>query len=403
MKIKIITTIFALLMPAMLFSQEPLKHEKKIYISPDGKIFINKDLPAYIWLSTSSDPNAPKYLLKSESTKKYTNPMYFDTEGRNTIRSPWAVDTVTKMPVYPKLDIVFEVYTDSRPPVSRVDFGKNYIYKKDNKSFCKQNVNLNFITFDEMSGVEALFYSINGSPYTKFTQPVELKEPKEYSIKYYAVDNVGNVEHVKNITIVIDAANPKSTLNFKGDYYENIFSSRASIEIKASDDLGIKNIFYQLDSNHVLPYTLPIKMSFLKQGEHTLKYYSIDLVENQENENSYGFYIDKTPPTIVEELIGNSFMANGVEYSSGRTKFKITAFDNKAGVKAIYYSLNRKEYQLYDKPFYLDASSGHLNIITYALDNVNNKSTDSSQSNNHKAKIPYIDLSGPSLNYTFIV
>jgi hypothetical protein len=74
-----------------LFTQNLPLIEKKKYTSPDGKLYIQKALPIYLMLSTSPDDKAGSIVLKSESTAAYTNPMYFDSEGLNTIRSPWCV------------------------------------------------------------------------------------------------------------------------------------------------------------------------------------------------------------------------------------------------------------------------------------------------------------------------
>jgi hypothetical protein len=385
------------------FSQEKPVHVKKIYISQDGKLYYNKNLPVYLWISTSPDESSQKILLKSEISKKYTNPFYFDTEGRNTVRTPSAVDTITKQPIYPLQDIIFEVYTDSKSPISSIDFGGAYLYKKDGKFYSKKDIKVTFKAFDEMSGVEAIYYSINKAPFKKYENTVLLDQPNEYDISYYSVDNVGNDENIKRVVIVIDDIKPKTSLNFKGDRYNDIFSARSSIEIVAEDNLGIENIFYQIDSAPLKKYITPLSLNLLTQGEHTLKYYSIDKVKNEEEMQQYNFYVDKTPPVIVEELLGNSYIANGVEYSSGRTKFKVTCFDNKSGVKEIYYSINGKPYQLYDKPFYLDMGTNNLNIKTYAVDNVNNRTNDNvNNQTGTRVKIPYIDLSGPSLNYTFV-
>ena len=119
------------------FTQDKIIHDKKIYISPEGRIYIQKELPVYLRIATSPDDNAESFLLKSEETTKYSNPMYFDTEGYNTVRSPSAVDTVTKKVVYPMQDIIFEVYTDSKPPISKVDFGNVYIIKKEGKIYTR--------------------------------------------------------------------------------------------------------------------------------------------------------------------------------------------------------------------------------------------------------------------------
>ena len=118
----------------MLFitlSAQEQKHVKKVFISPKGRIYVQKSLPVYLRIATSPDDNAKSYLLKSEVTTKYSNPMYFDTEGYNTIRSPWRVDTITKKPVYPQQDIIFEVYADGYPPRSKAKYSGTSKYIKE--------------------------------------------------------------------------------------------------------------------------------------------------------------------------------------------------------------------------------------------------------------------------------
>jgi hypothetical protein len=44
-----------LLMVNMVNAQGVLKHSKKVYKAPDGKLYIQKALPIYFYLSTESD------------------------------------------------------------------------------------------------------------------------------------------------------------------------------------------------------------------------------------------------------------------------------------------------------------------------------------------------------------
>jgi hypothetical protein len=144
-------------------------------------------------------------------------------------------------------------------------------------------------------------------------------------------------------------------------------------------------------------------MLFLEQGDHKLVYYSYDQVNNKEDEVVYDFYVDKTPPTIIQELTGKSFTANGREYSSGRSQLKISTIDNKAGVKEIYYSINNSEYKLYQKPVTLANSGGTLSVKSYAVDNVNNKSFYNDKDELLKGRnLSYVDLSGPLLSNSFV-
>ena len=98
-----------------LFAQEELNHEKKIYKN-EGKVYVNKALPLYLSISTSPDGSNGEVLDGKDP--KYSSPMYLDSEGYNTIRTPWKVDPETKKVVYPKEEVIFELYADSKPPAN---------------------------------------------------------------------------------------------------------------------------------------------------------------------------------------------------------------------------------------------------------------------------------------------
>ena len=76
--------------------------------------------------------------------------MYLDTEGKNTFRSPSAVDTVTKEVVIPKEDIIYEVYADSKPPRTHLKFenSKKSMIEKDDKIFVNGDLIIDLISTD---------------------------------------------------------------------------------------------------------------------------------------------------------------------------------------------------------------------------------------------------------------
>lgn len=395
--------ILMLLFSCMSFwlnAQELLKHEKKVYLSPDNKIYVNKALPIYLRLSTSPDKKNGSILLKSESTPAYANPMYLDSEGYNTIRSPWAVDTVTKKTVYPKQDIVFEVYADSRPPSTTTEYSTGETFIKGGKTYTKGVVTITLKATDEASGVENIYYSLNGGSYNVYSTPISLQEEQEYALKYYAVDHVGNAETRKEKNIIIDLSPPITSLDITGDNFENVISGRSEIILKAEDKgMGVDKLFFRIDNGEWRNYRSPLAGHAVSQGEHTMDYYAVDLTGHQETTQTYTFYVDKTPPVMVQELIGKSFFSGGKEYASGRNQIKITTFDNKAGVKEVFYSINNTDYVRYEKPFYLSDVRGNLLLKAYALDNVGNR-TESIETG-ESFTIPYVDLSGPSVLHSF--
>jgi hypothetical protein len=379
------------------FSQEILNHPKKMYVSPDGKLYIQKGLPVFLWLSTSPDINSNKQRLKSVMSANYTNPMYFDAEGFNSLRSPSAVDTTTKKTVYPLRDIVFEVYADSIAPVTKIDYGNATHYISEGKVHLGGNAQITLSANDGLSGLENIYYSLDGAPFKPYTAPISLSEEREYLLKYYSVDNVGNVEKLSEHHLISHKSSPVTKINIEGDKYENVLSGRSRIDLETDKSAAIPSkIYYSLDSGKLNTYISPIATALISQGEHIIQYYAMDKVGNQEEIHSYAFYVDKAPPTIIEEIVGNSFLSNGKEYSSGKAQLKLTSFDNKSGVKEVRYSINNSEYKLYEKPVFMTQTSGNLVIKSFAVDNVNNRSN--SQTANDKTSIPYIDLTGPDLS-----
>jgi hypothetical protein len=382
-------------------AQEQLNHKKKMFRSPEGKLYINKDLPIYFRIAISGDDGAESHLLNpAKDSKKYANPMYLDTEGYNTFRSPSKVDTVTKKTVYPLEDIIYELYADSRAPITKFSFENKKYYKKSNVYYFGEIMDLKFNATDAMSGVETIYYSINGTAFSKLMGEIKLDKEILYEIKYYSVDNVGNAEKVKAITVKIDITKPTTKLSVDTDIHNNIISPRSKIVLEASDENSkVKKTVFSINGGTWYNYNTPVVISGLKDGDHKVSYYSIDNAGNEEAPKEYSFYLDKSAPMVVDELLGNTFIANGKEYSSGRSKVKLTAMDNKAGVREIRYSINGGEFMEYTKPFYLN-KSGKLKIQTFVTDNVNNQKITTILTN--KSNISYVDLSGPTLGHRFI-
>ncbi len=394
--------LFSLLISIVLVAKTQTQQQpvQKMYKAPDGKLYINKKLPVYLFLSTSADGSTGMQKLESDSTKAFANPMYFDTEGYNTFRSPSAVNPKTKQLVYPITDVVFEVYADSRAPHTKTDFDPdlNYVNKK---AFGGKNIKLSLVGSDALSGVENTFYSINNTEYKPYTAELTFDTEGNYIITYYSVDNVGNIENVNKTEFNIDITPPATELVFDGGKFENIISGNTKLKLVATDQVsGVSKILFSIDNKKFQTYSYPIQAQYYTEGEHIIKYYAVDKTGNTETEHEFVFFIDKTPPILVDELMGNSYNVNGREYSSGRTKLKLTAVDNKAGIREIKYSINNQEYQVYEKPFYLTSVSGQLSVQSYCVDNVGNKSVATEKSTRSRAA--FVDLTGPQLKHNFI-
>ncbi len=212
---------------------------------------------------------------------------------------------------------------------------------------------------------------------------------------------MGNVEKPKTIFLSIDSESPVTELENVGEWNEANASSRAGIKLFAKDDRsGVRNTVFSLDDGKEQLYKSTIYTNLLEAGSHSITYFSVDAIGNKEEIQQFDFYVDKKAPLITIETVGDKYTVNGKEFSSGRTKIKLTAIDNKAGVKEIWYSVNASKYKLYDKPFYLDGKGGNRSIKFYAIDNVNNK-TINSDGSGQNFSTPYLDLTGPKLSNSF--
>jgi len=210
---------------------------------------------------------------------------------------------------------------------------------------------------------------------------------------------VGNKEDVGERTLFIDTSPPETTLEIEGPRYNDVVSAKSKFILSATDIVGVRETYYSINDGKKTLYSNPISISQLPQGDYTIKWHSIDMVGNTEEQKTYSFFVDTTPPMVFEEIAGNTYMIAGKEFSSGRSQLRIVAVDNKAGVKEIHYSINNDPFKIYEKPIYLSDITGAVTIRSYAIDNVGNKGMSNVEGQHFS--MPQVDISGPSISYSF--
>lgn len=369
-----LVTIFAFFIVVGGFAQTQPQHEKRTYVNPDGDLIVNRALPLYLHLSTSPDPNDPSHLLKSKATPEYTNPFYLDSEGVHYINHSWAVDTTTKKVVYPLRDIVFEVYADGLPPNTSINLYGAPRYARAGTTYYGKGLIAALTSRDAISGVENTYLSVNGNPYEIYSSDVKMDKEGSFSLKYFASDMVGNVEEPNKRDFVVDLTPPVTNHSTSQPKLNDILSPNATISLSMSDNLsGVKITRYGFDGSTRNTYQRgPIRLTALSDGYHTLHYFSTDNVDNAEQEKTYRFYLDRTPPEITFEIIGD-IHKGPLTYVSPRTRIQLSATDNKAGVKEISYAIDGHDYRIYNTPFAIPDVLGRHTVRYFAEDKVENK------------------------------
>lgn len=389
-------------MSQTIFSQEKVVYEKKSYTDPSsGKLYWPGLTPIYLFVADNPEGTAMDK-LDSEISKEVTNPMYLDTEGINYIRSRWAINSSGKYTSSPKQEIMFEIYKDSRSPISSLSFTGAKKYIKEGQVYYGKNLTVSMSAKDVLSGVKERYYATGSdSKYNVFKESIPSKDDALNTIKYYSVDNVGNEEAALEKSYYVDVSGPSTEYTITGDHYNDVISPRTGITLSATDNLaGVRSIRHSIDDDRLNRLTKKVYVAALPDGEHSLMYSSIDNVDNIETTKTFKFYLDRIPPVVEAEIIGEKFAKKKVMYIAPSSEIKLSITDNKAGVENTSYDYEGSIVD-YEKPFGFPQTSGFKPIKVYSVDNVNNKKTDR-LSDLLDGNTLFMDDTAPTINHSFI-
>lgn len=379
--------------------------EKGFYIDQAGKYYHRLDLPVYIRIASS--PDDAGVLLsgrKNNEGQVQTVPIQLDGHGIHYLRHFDATD--------PQNSFWYVIHADGKAPQTKSVYitpnrffdGKTHFYGKD--------LVVELQTSDDMSGVEKVFIARDGEEETLYESPVPVGQEGERQVSYYAIDRVGNRSSVITEKFVVDVTPPQTRLQVTGISESKVVSVSTRFYFFMEDNIvGVSKTFYKIDEGPWITYTpgqmLPIEK--LAEGEHTVYFYSVDKVNNREEEQSFTFFMDRTAPIMSADILGDKFIVGNQVYFSGRTKLKLTALDNKAGVKNVFYSIDNGPLQKYEDPFYMPEKPG-LHIVRYfAEDNIGNSGvyltdtkTKAFDEIRQNVSAVYVDLTGPVIKSRYV-
>jgi hypothetical protein len=381
-------------------AQTPFEHPKGAYVDSLNRYYQQASLPLYVYFSPHPDQAPIKASPEDFPNKKNTlKPIVLDGHGKHLIRHIDAIHNHVDN---------FVVYADGVAPQTRISHLNAPNFSKAGKIYYGKGLLLKLDATDEMSGVKQTYIAEGAQFFSPYTQTLPLEKEGDYIFSFYTVDNVGNVEPVKKSVFTVDLTPPKTYYNIVGLAQRNIISVSTKIYLTPTDSIsGVSKTFFRFDDEPARLYTGGmLNFSYLNDGEHTLYWYSIDNVRNQEAEQELKFYLDKTAPIMSSDVLGDKFIANDRVYFSGRTKLKLTAVDNKSGIKEVLYSIDGGEFEPYTEPFYLPSKSGIHIIRYYALDKMENEGAGAKDAKfdeyKHNVSAVYVDLTGPALGHAYL-
>jgi len=186
---------------------------------------------------------------------------------------------------------------DSIPPET--------VYNVSCEGWCNKTVNIEFNSTDNLSGVNYTEYKIDDGSWNKYTEPFQLTSEGIHVIYFYSVDNAGNVENEKNVTIKIDKTKPDVNIKIPKEGYlyisgrqmmptlfrKTIIIGKLDAVAEASDSLsGVYYVEFILNSqllwkDFVSPYNATLPQEFPVSFGNSLKVVVYDNAGNYKESN----------------------------------------------------------------------------------------------------------------------
>jgi hypothetical protein len=354
--------------PAQTTQAAP-EHQTKVYFDKERNIlFWPQNKQIWVRVSDSPDQNALTYLLRGErDTNSTPKGLKLDLSGNQYLR--W-INYISKDTVK------YKFVSDGQPPKCSIEMNGAKPFMNQGKAIYGSGVTSTFNAKDNLSGVDKVMVSTDESPYQPVSSQLSFEKEKNYDLRYYAVDRVGNESPKSTTRFSIDKSAPITTVLVNGKVIgqELILSGKSELELSAVDSIsGVKETDYSFDSQPKFSrYSSKVSLRDLKDGKHAFKYFSIDNTGNNESARTLQFTIDNVAPVPQLTFDGDHFLKNGVDYISERTKIAMHAEDTKSGIAKMEYVIGTGKVETYSAPFTVSAPSSESAIGVRAYDKSGN-------------------------------
>lgn len=134
-------------------------------------------------------------------------------------------------------------------------------------------------------------------------------------IRFVAYDNQGNRSNEsRHLDLNIDRTAPATSLSLNGEgnaaNWPAWFTIPVTVRLHADDGatgrarVGVREIHYRIDGGAwQIPGGSDTVVTVDSDGTHTIEYYAVDNVGNQESTRSTTFRVDRTPPTVPTGIV----------------------------------------------------------------------------------------------------
>ena len=318
---------------------------------------------AQVTLSSTDTPSGVEtifYKLDDGAQQTYSAPFDISDSGYHTIIY-WSVDRAGN--TESQRSMLIKV--DSVPPSSQASASSSWRYDVWYQSPAQIYINAT----DSASNIATIYYTIDGGPTQTYTAVFNITTGGVHVVNYWSVDQAGNTETQKSLTVRVDSEAPTTQITTSGTGANGWYRGPVQVGLTATDpEVGVNVTMYRVDGGPTMVYGVPFTVT--GEGPHTVLYWSNDKLNHTEAQNSATIRIDSTLPTVQNSLSGP---VGGNGYYKGPVQFTMTGSDGQSGLANIYYRINGGATLGYSSPFTI-GSDGNYSVDYWSVDVAGNVS-----------------------------
>lgn len=260
--------------------------------------------------------------------------------------------------------LAFEVQMDVTPPVTVLEVGTPSYRDENDRLYLGGAALLTLTASDDLSGVAATEYRLDGGGWTPYLVPIALTSLADGShrLEYRSSDAFGNQEVVKGQDFIIDNAAPQIRLT---NLVDGGFYNVAMLPAYEVDALLPVDTQRQLSRDGV---AVADGQPAAEEGLYRLTLAAVDPLGNQAA-LTLNFTIDLTPPASLTDYGTPAFIdATANLYLAATTSLSLTAQDpgtNAAGVVRVDYRFDNGSWSAYADGIDLSTLAEGTHLLSY--------------------------------------
>lgn len=353
-------------------------HQKRFHRGPDGTLMVPAGIPVRLSMALTAGeaggPEAPRETEASDARSVVLK------EGPNSLQLG---------------DARVHVVADGTPPRTEMSLTGTGRFDQGEERYLSRSVSIRLSASDALSGVAVSLFSKDGAAFEPLGAALpEFTGEGDHRLRFYSVDNVGNVEPLWEYRFHLDGSAPESTLEIIGPHQGDVVAPGSSIALTARDAAsGVKTVRYGLDGGGLKVYEGKISLESLAGGRHAIQYRAEDNVGNVETAKTLVLVLDGKPPEVKVSVRGPHHAQGGIRYVTPGSEIEIEAHDDSAGVEWLRYAVEGTEGMSdYRGPFRPPSKGGIHRIRYEASDRVQNVVQGA-------VNDIYVDLTPPTTEY----